>query len=123
MQDFRHILAWQRAHALAIGLHRLTRSFARARHAHLRGQLTRAADSISTNIVEGCGAATNKEFARFLDISIKSANETEHHLLSARELELVSPDDWRRFTAETVEIRKMTYAYRKKVLESSRGET
>ena len=66
------------------------------------------------------GAATHKEFARYLDIAIKSANETEHHLLSARELELVAPDDWRKYTAETVEIRKMTYAYRRKVLDSAR---
>src|SRR5215212_6478460 len=109
MQDFKHMRAWQRAHALAIALHRLAGGFARAGHASLRAQLTRAADSISANIAEGCGAATRKEFARYLDVSIKSATETEHHLLSARDLDLVSPDDWQRFTAETIEIRKMTY--------------
>jgi four helix bundle protein len=120
MQDFKHMLAWQRAHALAIALHKRSRHFARAGHAHLKSQLTRAADAISTNVVEGCGAATNKEFARFLDISIKSANETEHHLLSARDLDLFSPSEWQKFAGETIEIRKMIYAYRKKVLESSR---
>ena len=120
MQDFKHIQAWQRAHALAIALHKLARGFTRAGYPHLRAQLTRAADSIAANIVEGCGSATKKEFARFLDMSIKSANETEHHLLSGRDLDLVSPDDWQKFTAETIEIRKMTYGYRKKVLQSSR---
>jgi four helix bundle protein len=94
VQDFKHIRAWQRAHALAIALHKVAGSFSRAGHAHLRSQLTRAADGVPANIAEGCGAATNKEFARFLDISIKSANETEHHLLSARDLNLVSPDAW-----------------------------
>jgi four helix bundle protein len=43
----------------------------------VRSQLTRAADSIASNIVEGCGAATDKEFARFLDVSIKSDNELD----------------------------------------------
>ena len=86
----------------------------------MRSQLTRAADAVSANIAEGCGAATSKEFARFLDISINSANETEHHLLSARDLDLVSPDAWQEFTAETIEIRKMTHGYRKKVLQNSR---
>jgi four helix bundle protein len=85
MQDFKHIQAWRRAHALAIALHKTAHGFSRVGHANLRSQLTRAADSISATIVEGCGADTNKEFARFLDISIKSANETEHHLLSARD--------------------------------------
>ena len=69
-------------------------------------------------MVEGCGSETNKEFARFLDMSIKSANETEQHLLSARDLDLVSPDDWQKYSAETIEIRKMIYGYRKKVLQS-----
>jgi four helix bundle protein len=117
MRDFRKIRAWQRAHALAIALHRLSRGFTRAGHARLRAQLTNAADSIAENIVEGCGAATNKEFARFLDMSIKSANETEYHLLSSHEHTLVSPDDWQKYTAETIEVRKMTYMYRKRVLE------
>jgi four helix bundle protein len=123
MQDFKHICAWQRSHALAITLHKGVSHFARAGHAHLRSQLTRAADGISSNTVEGCGAATNKEFARFLDISIKSANETEHHLLTARDLSLFSPDEWQKLAGETIEIRKMIYVYRKKVVQSNRDST
>ena len=92
----------------------------RAGYSRLRAQLTGAADSIGDNIVEGCGAATNKEFARFLDMSIKSANETEGHLLKARDLNVMSQDTWQGCTAETVEIRKMTYSYRRKVLSSHR---
>jgi four helix bundle protein len=54
---------------------------------------------------------------RFLDISIKSASETENYLISARDLELMSQEDWLRFTTETIEIRRMTFAYRRRVLE------
>ena len=117
MRDFKHIRAWRRAHALGIALHKLARGFGRAGHAKLRAQLTNAADSISTNIVEGCGAASKKEFGRFLDISIKSANETEHHLLSARDHTLISAEAWSKYATETIEIRKMIYVYRKKMLE------
>jgi four helix bundle protein len=56
-----------------------------------------------------------------LDMSIKSANETEYHLLCARDFDLLLLDDWQKFSTETVEIRKMIYAYRKKVLNSDRG--
>src|SRR5690348_7394874 len=105
MQGFRHILAWRRAHALAVALDRATVRFRATGHSGLRSQLTRAAGSIAANIVEGCGAAGNKEFARFLAIAIKSANETEYHLLLARDLELLPPAAWQRFSAETVEIR------------------
>ncbi|MFI5229111.1 MAG: four helix bundle protein [Gemmatimonadales bacterium] len=118
MQDFKNIKAWQRAHALSIALHELARRFAAAGHAGFRAQLTRAADSIATNIVEGCGSSTQKEFARYLDIAIKSANETEHHLLVAHDLHLVAQADWQRHTAETVAIRKMIYTYRMKILQT-----
>src|SRR5690242_16940202 len=90
MRDFRHIRAWQRAHALSIAIHPLSHDFGHKGHAKLRAQLTGAVHSIPTNIVEGCGAVTHREFARFLDISIKSANETEYHLLTSHDLELIS---------------------------------
>ena len=103
-------------------MHERTKRFSRAGYTRLRAQLTGAVDSIKDNIAEGCGAATNKEFARFLDIAIKSANETEGHLLSARDLGLISHDEWERFTGETIEIRKMVYTYRKRVLETPDNE-
>jgi four helix bundle protein len=70
----------------------------------------------------GCTMATNKEFARFLDMSIKSLNETEGHLLTARDLDLFAIAEWKAFTNETIEIRRMTYTYRRKVLESAEDE-
>jgi four helix bundle protein len=85
--------------------------------AGLRGQLTRSADSMAANIVEGCGAASPREFARFLDMSIKSASETEYHLLSARDRRAIIDDRWRVLSVEAVEIRRMIYAYRKRLLE------
>jgi four helix bundle protein len=67
--------------------------------------------------VAGCSAETRAQFAHFLSASVKAANATEHHLLSARDLGLINPDLWQKLTAETVEIRKMTYGYRRRVLE------
>lgn len=73
--------------------------------------------------MEGVGAATAKEFARFLDMSIKSANETEGHLLKVRDLDLFSRDEWQAFTAETIEIRKMTFSYRRTMLANDKKAT
>jgi four helix bundle protein len=121
MRDFKRIKAWQRAHTLTIAIEKLTRGFTRRGHAALRSQLNRSAGSIAANIVEGCNASTNKEFARYLTISINSANETEYHLLSSRDFSLVPLDDWQKYSAETIAVRKMVYAYRKKVLESDKA--
>jgi len=121
MRDFRHIRAWQRAHALSIALHRLSSDFGRRGHAKLRAQLTSSVHSIATNIVEGCGAVTHKEFARFLDIAVKSANETEYHLLTSRDLQLITHAAWQKYTTETIEVRKMIYAYRLAILRDEGG--
>ena len=57
-------------------------------------------------------------------MAIKSANETEGHLLKARDLDLLSPEEWQAFTAEVIEIRKMTYSYRRTMLANDKkGET
>ena len=58
--------------------------------------------------------------ARFFDVSIKSANEVEYRLLAARDLELMDLDTWQAHSGEAVEIRKMIYAYRNKVLATPR---
>jgi four helix bundle protein len=108
---------WRRSHALAIAIHEIARGMRGSDFATLRAQLTRAADSVAATIVEGCGASSAREFARFLDMSIKSASETEYHLLSARDRGALTEARWRVLSTEAVEIRRMTHAYRKRLLE------
>src|SRR5690349_21544170 len=122
MRDFHRLEIWRRAHALAIAIHEAARELRGTAFASLRSQLTRAAESIAGTIVEGCGAATKAEFARFLDMSIKSATETEHHLLTARDRRGFTERRWRKFSTEVVELRRMTYSYRKRLLEDDAGE-
>ena len=117
MRDYHRLEIWRRAHALAIAVHGVTSRLRGGEFAALRSQLTRAADSVAANIVEGSGAASTREFARFLDMSIKSASETEYHLLSARDRRSLPDRLWQRLSGEAVEIRRMTYAYRRRLLE------
>ena len=37
--------------------------------------------------------------------------------LGVRDLKLMSQDNWSRYSTETIEIRRMTFGYRKRVLE------
>jgi four helix bundle protein len=123
VQDYRKLLVWARAHELALAIRRaVRRHFPRRGYAKLIDQLTRAAESVAENIVEGCGAATSKEFARFLDMAIKSANETEYELLLSRDCGVLPGREWRTLTEETTEIRKMTYGLRRRVNERSRED-
>jgi len=80
MQDYRKLRVWRKAHELALSARRAASRFPRTGYASLRVQITTSAESIAFNIVEGCGATSPKELARFLGISIKSTMELEYQL-------------------------------------------
>lgn len=123
MQDFRKLHVWDRAHRLAMSMtHIVRRRFPRRDFAKLRDQLTRACESVPENIAEGCGAATRKEFARFLDIGIKSANETEYELLLAHDYGIIPHPEWRALTTQIIEIRMMMCGLRRRVREADQQE-
>jgi four helix bundle protein len=116
VQDFRRLLVWQRAHELVLNVRRAIRGFSRRERGSLKAQMANAAESIAFNIVEGCGSTSSKEFARFLDISIKSTCELEYQLQLATDSGLLSRRVWIALSAETVEIRRMLCGLRRKVL-------
>ena len=66
MGDFKRLLVWQKAHALAVNVHRVASRIRGAHNAALRNQMIRAAQSIPANIVEGRGQKSARDFARFV---------------------------------------------------------
>jgi four helix bundle protein len=122
MQDYRKIRVWERAHHFALDVRRATRDFPRTGFGELKSQMIRAAESIAANIVEGSAAASRKEFARFIDVSIKSSSEVEYFLLLAKDNRVVRERVWETLTNEVVEIRKMLSAFRRALLASDEGD-
>ena len=118
MQDFRRLLVWQRAHAFVLDAHVAIAAIPQRGNAELKAQMRRALDSIPNNIVEGCASASRKEFARYLDISIKSASEFDYQLQLAHDRGLISHERWEPLAREVVELRKMLWALRRTVLAS-----
>jgi four helix bundle protein len=118
MQDYRRLKVSPRARKHAVAIRTCTQRFPRNGYSDLKKQITTAAESILFNIVEGCGARTQKEFARFLDISIKSAFELEGQLDLAMEYGIIPQGNSTLLCNETVEIRKMLCVLRKRVIES-----
>ncbi len=90
-RGFHQLLAWQKAHNLALAAFRLSESF-RPRHAWLASQLARAALSIPANIAEGYNRGSLKEYIQFLTISRGSLAEVEYYLLFACDAELVNAE-------------------------------
>ena len=77
-RDHRKLQVFQIADELAILMYKSTSQFPPEERYGLRSQLRRAAVSIPTNLVEGCGRDTERDFLRFVDISFGSAREATY---------------------------------------------
>ena len=120
MQDHRTLRVWAKSHALAVEVRRATRRFPRSGYGALQSQITRSAESVLFNIVEGCGCRGEKEFARFLDISIKSTAELECQLELAKDYGILGNREYQTLAKEAVDIRRMLCGFRTKVLSAGR---
>jgi len=69
LRDFRKLKIWERSHEFTLNIYKLTKSFPKEELYGITSQLRRAAASIPTNIAEGCGKQTEKDFARFISIA------------------------------------------------------
>jgi four helix bundle protein len=107
VRSFRQLRFWQKAHELTLAIYKATACFPREEIYGLTSQLRRASSSIAANIAEGCGRSGGAEFARFCGIASGSASEVEYHLLLARDLEFVKPEEHQRLASQTVEVKRM----------------
>lgn len=107
MGDYRSLKVWERAHALALEVYRLSATYPAAERYGLTSQSRRAAASIPANLAEGCGRNSDPELARFCRISLGSANELDYHLMLARDLGFLSVSNYDGLASELREVRRM----------------
>ncbi|MGC9523900.1 MAG: four helix bundle protein [Anaerolineae bacterium] len=87
---YRELIAWQKAMDLAVAVYKRTRSFPREEAYGLTAQLRRAAVSVPSNIAEGQGRHSTKEFIRFLGLAQGSLQEVETQIILAARLDYVT---------------------------------
>ncbi len=116
MSDFRKLQVWQKAHVLSLDSATFAQRFTRKRRG-LADQITRAADAIPSHIAEGRGSSSDADFARYVTMAIKEANELESHLQRAVDSNLCPPSEHAVITGATVEVRKMLIGLRKRLLQ------
>lgn len=91
------------------------RDFPREEKFGLTSQIRRAVVSIPTNISEGCGKVSEKDFARFLGISFGSCQEIEYLVLLSKDLDYLDEKNYGLIQNEIVSIKKQLYHLIKKL--------
>jgi len=107
MKDFRQLKVWEKSHQLALAVYKATKEFPKEELYGLTSQIRRASMSIPTNIAEGCGRNTDAEFARFLQIAMGSASETEYQLLLSHDLGFINKEQYDKLNLDVTEIKRM----------------
>lgn len=119
MRDFWKLQIWVRSHGLILGVNRITKGLPKTETYELVGQMRRSAFSIPTNIAEGSGRNTDKDFARFLDNAMGSASELEYQLLLAYDLNDLPQNAYKTTNDELIEIKRMLNTFIHKLIPNS----
>ena len=91
--DLKNLVAWQVAMDLAEAVYRATRAFPEDERFGLRMQVRRAAVSVASNIAEGHGRTSKKDYSRFVMIARGSLKEVETQLILCQRLEFLTDID------------------------------
>jgi len=107
VRNFRELLAWSKAMDLVESIYRSTERFPSHEMFGLTNQLRRAAVSIPSNIAEGQGRATTRDFLRFLSMSRGSLQEVQTQIELARRLEYINEGTCRSLMERSEEVARL----------------
>lgn len=115
MRDYKKYEVWKKSHQLTLKVYALTKSFPKDEIYGLTSQLRRATASIPTNISEGAGRHSDKEFVYFLNIASGSAAESNYLLELANDLGYIANEEFIKIETEVISIRKMLNSLQSKI--------
>jgi four helix bundle protein len=104
---------WRKAIDYANDIYDVTARFPDDERFGLTSQLRRGSVSISSNVAEGSGRSTNKDFARFVEIAYGSTMETVSQLCVALKREYLPREDFDRLTQTADDLARMLSGLRK----------
>lgn len=110
MRNYKQLQVWEKSHHLTLEIYKELTVFPKDEMFGLISQMKRSSSSIPTNIAEGAGRFTNKDFARFLSIAYGSCNELEYQIILSVDLRYLDANNGENLKEKIQEIRKMLYA-------------
>jgi four helix bundle protein len=113
MHNFKEILGWKKAMEMAEEVYKVTKNFPSEERYGLTSQIRRCAVSVSSNIAEGAGRKSHKEFIQFLRISLGSSFELETQLILAKNIGFLNQDEFDRVIEILKETQRLMIGFEK----------
>src|SRR3972149_9231983 len=109
LQSYKELIVWQQSIILVKEIYILTSKFPKSEIFGLMSQMRRAVVSIPSNIAEGYGRRSHKEYLQFYAISYGSALELETQLIISKQLGLAEKNNFTESERLLEEVIKMLY--------------
>jgi four helix bundle protein len=109
MHNYKQLKVWNKSIDLVVDIYEATSEFPKEEKYGLISQMRRSAVSIPSNIAEGAGRNSDKEFCHFLAISHGSSNELETQVIVSKRLGLIDNLLCDGLCEKINEVQKMSY--------------
>ena len=113
MHNLKELKIWNKAINLATQVYKATENFPSEEKYALTSQIRRSAVSIASNISEGAGRNSSKEFIYFLGVANGSSYELQTQLIISTQLDLIDTSKVDELLSQLIEIQKMNYTFQK----------
>jgi len=111
MHNLKELKIWNKAIELSVAVYKATTNFPKEEIYGLTSQIRKCAISIPSNISEGVGRNSNKEFIHFLGIANGSCYELQTQLIISNKLNLINDETLQSLLKEIEEVQKMNYTF------------
>ncbi|MWB96011.1 four helix bundle protein [Flavobacterium sp. GA093] len=115
MSNFRNLLIWQKSMSLTTKIYFSTNNFPKEEIFGLTSQIRRCSISIPSNIAEGSGRESDKDFLRFLNISVGSLFEMQTQLEIAKNITYLNEEEFNNLYEDSREVERMLVSFIKKL--------
>jgi four helix bundle protein len=115
MKNFKQLKIWQKGFDIAASTFQFASTLPKEEKFGLSSQMTKAAVSIPSNIAEGSSRSSDKDYARFVEISLGSCFELETQLLIAQKVGLGNIQIQTQLLQDLDEEEKMLIAFKAKL--------
>lgn len=119
MFRFEQLEIWQLAISYTNHVYAITKRFPARETYSLVDQLRRSASSVAANIAEGSGSSSQKDFAHYLDIAIKSTYETVSHVRIAKDQGYLSDKELDELYEEADKLPRKIRAFKQSLLKNA----
>jgi four helix bundle protein len=110
MHNYRELKIWQRLMDFVVKIYEISVDFPKEERYGLTAQLRSCVISVPSNISEGAGRGTNRQFKRFLEISMGSINEVQTQIELAFRVKYIHKEIYDGLIDEALQIYKMILA-------------